>query len=182
VQISVNFSRKHLSNPNLAEDIMAVLQKYEVPPKYIEIEVTETTDEEEQGMLSLFMNKMKQCKISTAIDDFGTGYSSLNILRTFPVDVLKIDKSFIDNGNSDNDSIVLTNIIRMAKELHMDVITEGVEKWSQVKFLHDMKCNKVQGFLFDKPMPRMEFEKKIRTKQYDITKVKDIERAFPAAN
>ncbi len=174
VRVSVNFSRKHLANEEFAESIMAIVDKYHIDHRYIEVEVTETTDEEEQGKLSLFMEKMQESKIAVAIDDFGTGYSSLNILRTFPVDVLKIDKSFIDNGNdTENDQIVLSNIVRMAKELNMDVVTEGVENWEQVEFLNDMGCNTVQGFLFDKPMKREDFEKRIQNPQYDITRVVD---------
>ncbi len=174
VRVSVNFSRKHLSTSDLAEKIVAVLDKYEVEHHYIEVEVTETIDEEEQGMLAAFMEKMQSYQIAVAIDDFGTGYSSLNVLRTFPVEVLKIDKSFIDNGNeTENDNIVLSNIIHMAKQLNMDVVTEGVENWEQVEFLHDMDCNIVQGFLFDKPMSSEEFEQRIQNKQYDITQVED---------
>ncbi len=174
VRISVNFSRKHLSNPEFANKITSVLETYHVEPKYIEVEVTETTDEEEQGLLSRFMDQMQDSQIAVAIDDFGTGYSSLNILRTFPVEILKIDKSFVDNGNeTENDHIVLSNIIHMAKQLNMDVVTEGVENWSQVEFLHDMECNIVQGFLFDKPMPKERFEQRIQNKQYDITQVVD---------
>jgi EAL domain-containing protein (putative c-di-GMP-specific phosphodiesterase class I) len=174
VRISVNFSRRHLTNPKLGDEIVEIIQKYQIPFRYIEIEVTETTDEEEQGMLSHFMNQMRLHQIATAIDDFGTGYSSLNILRSFPVDVLKIDKSFIDDGNiTENDEIVLTNIVKMARELNMDVITEGVESWEQVEFLHDIECNVVQGFLFDRPLPETEFEKKLGMRQYDVTAVQD---------
>jgi EAL domain-containing protein (putative c-di-GMP-specific phosphodiesterase class I) len=174
VRISVNFSRKHLSNPHLAEDILAVVQKYEVPEKYIEIEVTETTDEEEKGLFSKFMSRMNDYNIATSIDDFGTGYSSLNVLRSLPVDVLKIDKTFINEDPiSENDEIILTNIVKMAKELHMDVLTEGVEHWNQVEFLHKIECNVVQGYLFDRPMPQVEFEKKLQKKQYDITKLRN---------
>jgi diguanylate cyclase (GGDEF)-like protein len=174
VRVSVNFSRKHLDNPRLADDIIDMISKYHVPFEYIEIEVTETMDEIEQGRLSIFMNRMREASIATAIDDFGTGYSSLDILRSFPIDVLKIDKSFIDDEEiTESDSIVLSNIIKMAKELNMEVITEGVETWKQVKFLQDMECNLVQGFLFDRPMPEDEFEDKIRMHKYDVSKVND---------
>lgn len=174
VRISVNFSRKHLSNPEFANKICSVLEQYNIEPKYIEVEVTETTDEEEQGLLSAFVNRMKDSQIAVSIDDFGTGYSSLNILRTFPVEILKIDKSFIDQGSDEEtDHIVLSNIIHMAKQLNMDVVSEGVESWNQVEFLHDMDCNIVQGFLFDKPMPKSAFEQRIQNKQYDITRVVD---------
>ncbi len=173
-RVSVNFSRKHLANRHLADNIMDVLRRYNIDPGYIEIEVTETVDEEEQGLLSKFMKKMKDNQISVAIDDFGTGYSSLNILRTFPVDVLKIDKSFIDNQeHTENDQVVLSNIIRMAKQLNMDVVSEGVENWEQIEFLHDMDCNIVQGFLFDKPMKKDDFEQRLQNKRYDVTRVVD---------
>jgi diguanylate cyclase (GGDEF)-like protein len=168
VRISVNFSRKHLSNDHLFEDIMEVIDRYNVPSHFIEIEVTETTDDEEKGKLNSFMGKMRQNQIATAIDDFGTGYSSLNMLRSFPIDVLKIDKSFIDNEKlTNNDTIVLSHIVRMAQELHMDVITEGVEQEEQMKFLQDLGCNVVQGFLFDRPMPEVEFVKRLRERRYD---------------
>ncbi len=174
VRISVNFSRKHLSNPEFASKIVQILDQYNVEHKYIEVEVTETTDEDEQGMLKAFIDQMQDNHIAVAIDDFGTGYSSLNLLRTLPVEVLKIDKSFIDDGNhTENDHIVLSNIIHMAKQLNMDVVTEGVERWEQVEFLHDMECNIVQGFLFDKPMPKERFEQRIQNKRYDITQVVD---------
>jgi EAL domain-containing protein (putative c-di-GMP-specific phosphodiesterase class I) len=174
VRVSVNFSRKHLDNPRLADEIIDMIERYRVPVEYIEIEVTETMDEQEQGRLSVFMNRMREASIATAIDDFGTGYSSLDILRSFPIDVLKIDKSFIDDEEiTESDSIVLSNIIKMAKELNMEVITEGVETWKQVKFLQDMECNLVQGFLFDRPMPEEEFEDKIRMHRYDVSKVND---------
>ena len=174
VRVSVNFSRKHLSNPEFANKIQSVLRQYHIDPQYIEVEVTETTDEEEQGLLSAFVNRMKDSQIAVSIDDFGTGYSSLNILRTFPVEILKIDKSFIDQGiDEETDHIVLSNIIHMAKQLNMDVVSEGVENWKQVEFLHDMECNIVQGFLFDKPMPKVEFEQRIQNKQYDITQIVD---------
>ncbi len=175
VRVSVNFSRKHLLNPDFPQRIIDMINDFGINPKYIEIEITETSDEEEYGMLNVFMEKMKEHGIATAIDDFGTGVSSFNILRNFSVDVLKIDKSFIDDEEiTESDMIVITNIVRMARELDMDVITEGVENWSQVEFLHDIDCHVVQGFLFDRPMPVDEFTERLRMKRYDITKVKDI--------
>ncbi|MBQ9983580.1 MAG: EAL domain-containing protein [Lachnospiraceae bacterium] len=176
VRVSVNFSRRHLSNPNFAENIMDTMKRYGVDSRHIEVELTETTDEEEQGLLAAFVHKMQQYQVPVAIDDFGTGYSSLNLLRSVPVEVLKIDKSFVDGrSTTENDSVVLSNIIRMAKQLNMDVITEGVERWEQVEFLHDMECNVVQGFLFDKPLPKDIFDKRVRAKKYDITEVVDYE-------
>lgn len=167
VRISVNFSRKHLTNQNLAEDIMHVLQKYEIDSKYIEIELTETVDEEEAGLLIAFMKRMRKYNILMTIDDFGTGYSSLNMLRSFPVDVLKIDKSLVDNME-ESDQIILSNVVKMASELKMDVVAEGVETWEQVDYLKTVKCGVVQGFLFDRPMPKEQFEEKMKQKKYVI--------------
>lgn len=165
IRVSVNFSRKHLTNPNLAKEIMSILDRYETESKYIEVELTETVDEAESDMLVAFMEEMKGYNVSMSIDDFGTGYSSLNMLRSFPVDVLKIDKSFIDNLE-ENDRIVLSNIINMATELQMEVVVEGVETMQQLEYLRENNCRIVQGFLFDKPMPKEQFERKISTGNY----------------
>ena len=167
VRVSVNFSRKHLTNPHLADDIMSVLNRYETESRYIEIELTETVDQNEAGLLAAFMGRMKNYHVTMSIDDFGTGYSSLNMLRTFPVDVLKIDRSFILDLEQ-NGKTVLSNIIRMADELHMDVVAEGVETYEQMNYLKSIDCKEVQGFLFDRPMPIENFEQKLISKQYVV--------------
>lgn len=166
-RISVNFSRKHLSNPHLVEDIMDVLRKYDMAGRYIEIELTETVDEVESNLLIEFIKRMKYHKVRISIDDFGTGYSSLNMLRSFSVDVLKIDKSFIDNLDGRN-KIVLSNIIRMAQELSMEVVAEGVETKEQALYLGSIGCHTLQGFLFDKPLPKEEFEAKLQNEVYSL--------------
>ena len=166
-RISVNFSRKHLSNPHLVEDIMDVLRKYELAGRYIEIELTETVDEVESGLLVDFIKRMKYHKVRISIDDFGTGYSSLNMLRSFSVDVLKIDKSFIDDLDERN-KIILSNIIRMAHDLKMEVVAEGVETKEQAVYLREIGCHVLQGYLFDKPIPKEEFEKKIYNEVYSL--------------
>ncbi|MGN0381417.1 MAG: putative bifunctional diguanylate cyclase/phosphodiesterase, partial [Suilimivivens sp.] len=171
VRVSVNLSRKHLANTNLSADIMKILDRYELESKYIEVELTETVDEAESAQLVDFMEKMKKEDVALSIDDFGTGYSSLNMLRSFPVDVLKLDRTFL-NSLEKSDRIVLSNIIRMASELNMDVVAEGVENWQQVDFLQGMACKVVQGFLFDKPMPREEFEEKLRVGKYKVNTLK----------
>ncbi len=169
-RISVNFSRKHLSNPNLAEEIMQILDKYEMESRFVELELTETVSEEESEQLISFMNKMKAYNVYMSIDDFGTGYSSLNLLRFFPVDVLKIDRSFIDTLET-NDRIILSNIIRMAGELGMSVVAEGVEDFYQLECLKEMDCKVVQGSLFDSPMPRDVFERKMIEGKYSFSEM-----------
>lgn len=165
VRVSVNLSRRHLSNPNLAENVLDILNKYELESKYIELELTETVDESESNQFIDFMRKMKQHNVALSIDDFGTGYSSLNLLRSFPADVLKLDKAFLD-CLEENDRIVLSNIIRMAYELHMEVVAEGVENRQQMEYLKNMSCMVVQGFLFDRPMPKSAFEEKLKAGGY----------------
>ena len=168
VQVSVNFSRRDLNYKNLAKEIIDTIQEYDIDPKYIEIEVTETASEDERVMMTNFLSRLKEMEISTAIDDFGTGYSSLSTLRDFPVSVIKIDRSFINNDElNTNDEIVLKNIITMARELGIDVVTEGVERPDQTELLKSVGCNIVQGFLYDNPMPKKEFEKRLIKGVYD---------------
>lgn len=174
VRTSVNMSRKHLSNPNFPDQIIGMIDEFGIDHKYIEIELTETASDEEQGLLNTFMTKMREQGIKTAIDDFGTGVSSFAILRSFPVDVLKVDKSFIDSEFvTDNDAIVISNIVKMANELNLEVITEGVERWKQVIFLRQIGCKLIQGYLFDRPMPYSDFTKRLKMKKYDKKNIKD---------
>lgn len=162
VQVSVNFSRRDLSYKDLAKAIKETIEEYNIDPKYIEIEVTETASEDERIMMTNFLARLRDMKIATAIDDFGTGYSSLSTLRDFPVSVIKIDRSFINNDElNTNDEIVLKNIVTMARELGIDVVTEGVERPDQTQLLKNVGCNVVQGFLYDNPMPKKDFEKRL---------------------
>jgi diguanylate cyclase (GGDEF)-like protein len=168
VRISTNFSRRNLANPDFSENIMKILAAYDIPKRFIEVEVTETISEEENDRLSRFIREMHRSEIVMAIDDFGTGYSSLNLLRDFSADVLKLDKSFIDgHTGTKRDSVVVSNVAKMANELDMSVITEGVEKWEQVEFLKSVNIDMVQGFLFDKPLPKSSFEQRLKHKVYD---------------
>ena len=168
VRISTNFSRRNLRSPDFSDRIRRILAAYDIPKRYIEVEVTETMSEEENDRLSRFIQDMRDSEIAMAIDDFGTGYSSLNLLRDFSADVLKLDKSFIDgHTGTRRDSVVVSNVAKMAKELDMSVITEGVERWDQVEFLKSVNINMVQGFLFDKPLPKEDFEQRLQHKTYD---------------
>ncbi|MER2055472.1 MAG: GGDEF domain-containing phosphodiesterase, partial [Clostridia bacterium] len=168
VRISTNFSRRNLADPEFPEKIRKILSKYNIPKAFIEVEVTETISEEENDRLSRFIREMHDSSIAMAIDDFGTGYSSLNLLRDFSADVLKLDKSFIDgHTGTRRDSVVVSNVAKMASELDMSVITEGVEKEEQVEFLKSVNIDLVQGYLFDKPLPKAAFEQRLKKKVYD---------------
>ncbi len=167
VQISVNFSRRDLNYKNLANEVMEIIDESGIDRKLIQIEVTETASEDERLLMTTFLKKLKENGIETAIDDFGTGYSSLSNLRDFPVSMIKIDRSFINNDVVNmNDEIVLRNIINMAKELGIEVLTEGVERPDQVDLLKSVGCKYAQGYLYDNPMPDKDFEKRLSKRIY----------------
>jgi len=167
VRVSVNFSQQHLQNSRLSEQIVSIMHQYHVDSKYIEVELTEMSGSKNHDALLEFLRKMRDNGICTSIDDFGTGYSSLNMLREFKADIIKLDKSFIDRislnvADYRVDEIVIENIIRMAQELNLEIISEGVETSHQAEFLKRVHCNMAQGFLFDKPLPHDEFEKRLK--------------------
>lgn len=168
VCISTNFSKVHLSNRDLAERIISIVKKYDVNPDYLEIELTEMSGEDDFEAMSDFIQCVRAHGISVSIDDFGTGYSTLNMLKDLEVDVIKLDKSFLDNLEQQrkSDRIVIKNIINMVKELEMTILAEGVESWEQLKFLRDMKCAIVQGYLFDRPLMKEEFELRLKERRH----------------
>ncbi|MBR5766812.1 MAG: EAL domain-containing protein [Lachnospiraceae bacterium] len=171
-RVSVNFSKHHLRNPNLVDDIMAVITSHGISPTLIEIELTESASGEDYVMLGQFIDELKTHGIFTSIDDFGTGYSSLSLLKDLHVNVIKIDKSFVDNiaGKDKRDRIILGSILTMVTGLGMEVIAEGCEDEEQARILKEMDCTTIQGYLFDKPMACEEFTKKLADKFiYDVS-------------
>ena len=173
VPCSVNFSRRDLADKTLPKKIMEIVRKYGVDKSEIVIEVTETASEDESMQMIDFLGKLKEYGVETSIDDFGTGYSSLSALREYPVSEIKIDRSFINKKLGTSDEIIIRSIIDMARQLNIDVITEGVEKIFQKDFLHKLGCDRLQGYLYDKPLPQELFEEKLNRGRYEI--VKDFE-------
>ena len=118
-------------------------------------------------MLTQAVDILKGYGIASSMDDFGTGSSSLSLLTSLPVDVLKIDKSLLEaDVISERERVIVTNIVRMVQDLDIDVIMEGVETVEQVNFLKQINCNLVQGFLFDRPLPKEEFEERLQRVKY----------------
>lgn len=171
-RISSNFSKIHLANPNFAEDVIEIVKRYNVEPRYIEIELTESSGYSDFDALTHFVDRMNHEHIHTSIDDFGTGYSSLSMLKDINVDVVKIDKSFLSKTGSEDSQQekMLGNVIRMINDLDRTVICEGVENEEQLDFLKKAECNIIQGYFFDKPLPREEFEKRLRDPEYKHNK------------
>ena len=159
VPASCNLSRRDFEIEDIEQKVIDIIRKYNVRTDDIVIEVTETTNLEENARLAKFIDAMHKNGIMTSIDDFGTGYSSLSVLRDFKVNEIKIDRSFINREVLTNsDEIIIGSIIDMAKRLSINVICEGVETIQQADFLIRLGCNNAQGFLYSKPLPKEEFE------------------------
>ena len=164
VPASCNLSRKDFENEDIEQRIIDIIKKYNVKTEDIVIEVTETTNLEENERLAKFINTMWKNGIMTSIDDFGTGYSSLSVLRDFKVNEIKIDRSFINRKTlTQTDEIIIGSIIDMAKRLNINVICEGVETIKQAEFLVRLGCYRAQGFYYSKPVPKLEFENMLQT-------------------
>jgi len=153
ITLSANVSVRHLMKNNFIEDIKTLIDKYDVSPERIEIEITESImiDSAEKALQRI--DELKQLGMKVAIDDFGTGYSSLSYLNNFPTDMLKIDKSFIDNMNlNESSKQYVAMIISIGHTLDLKVISEGVESADQVKVLKDIGCDYIQGYVWGRPM------------------------------
>jgi EAL domain-containing protein (putative c-di-GMP-specific phosphodiesterase class I) len=132
------------------------LEETKLEPHYLELEITESIVQNIDESLCI-LKTLKSLGVQISLDDFGTGYSSLSYLRHLPVDTLKIDKSFIDDINTNEKAIVKT-IIDMANNLEFEVIAEGIENKKQLTLLNEMNCGYGQGYLFSKPLAKREFE------------------------
>ncbi|MDH5393746.1 MAG: EAL domain-containing protein [Gammaproteobacteria bacterium] len=152
LRISVNVSAKQFRNPNLLETVKSALTLSGLKPELLELELTETMFVDNTEHAIEIMHQLKKLGVSLSIDDFGSGYSSLSYLKLFPVDYLKIDRSFIKDLNTDHkDAAITTTIIALAKSLNLGLIAEGVENEFQMQFLRDQKCDELQGYLFSQP-------------------------------
>lgn len=154
-RVSVNLSARQFQQHDIAKLVTQVLAETGLEPKYLELELTESTIMRNAEEAVSMLNALHALGIGLAIDDFGTGYSSLSYLKRFPVDRLKIDRSFVsDIGTSGDDETITSAIIALAHSLNLQVIAEGVETLEQLDFLKDRACDEMQGFYFSRPMPR----------------------------
>jgi diguanylate cyclase (GGDEF)-like protein/PAS domain S-box-containing protein len=155
--ISVNLSARQFLQPNLIKDIQDVLIEFSLPAEALRLELTESTVMGDPAAAIEMLEEIKALGISLAIDDFGTGYSSLSYLHRFPLDTLKIDRSFIsgdgDGKHSDEGTEIARTILPMASNLHLDVVAEGVETGEQLDLLKKLNCKYGQGFYFSRPLP-----------------------------
>jgi len=158
-KVSVNISARQFSDGQLGTRIANILKETGLPPACLELELTESILMREVSEAMQILAGLKNLGLSIAVDDFGTGYSSLNYLKQFPIDVLKIDRTFVDGlPSGEQDAQIARAIIAMAHSLNLAVIAEGVETQEQLDFLREHGCDEVQGYLFGRPMPPSQFE------------------------
>lgn len=165
VCVSVNLSRCNLGDPELLDRIVSVTQKYRIPAGAVEIEITETATEVSFRELQKLVTGLREAGIPCSLDDFGAGYSSMSTLSEIPWNYIKIDRSLVPVGNGEPEDekrkILIRSIVSMAESLGISCITEGVETLSQSMFLKSINCYLIQGFFFDRPMCKEDFEKKL---------------------
>ncbi len=163
VCIAVNLSLRQLIDENLLKDIQAALNESGMPPNLLELEITESMVMHNPSKLIQLLTKIKDMGVRLAIDDFGTGYSSLAQIKHFPIDTLKVDRSFIRNLPQDSEDKAITEaIITMGKTLSLTVVAEGVETIEQENYLREHVCDEMQGFYFSKPVKADDFADLLR--------------------
>ena len=159
MRLSVNFSARQFQQPSFITSVAEILKTTNLDPRWVEVEITESSIMKEPDQAIEKLHELKLMGIRVAIDDFGTGYSSLNYLKRFPIDTLKIDKTFVADVCKDpHDTAIVRAIITLGHALDLTVIAEGVETQEQLKYLSSLGCDVVQGFLFSKSLSAPVFE------------------------
>ena len=161
ITISFNLSRMHFYSETVVEDIIKLAEEHNVPPQYLEIEVTESVFFEAQEMIVKKVEALREYGFKVSVDDFGSGYSSLSLIGVLPVDVVKLDKSFVrESLKSPRSGDLMKGLIRILNEIKLEIVCEGVETPEEEKMVNEYGCDEVQGYLYDKPIPTEEFENK----------------------
>lgn len=142
---------------------MELVEKYNLEPKDLQLEITETVYTEEKQVIYSIISELQEAGFKILMDDFGSGYSSLNMLKDAPIDVLKLDMAFMRNLDNENErnNIIVESIVELSKKLNISVVVEGVESEKQVNFLKSIGAEVIQGYYFAKPIPTDEYEKLI---------------------
>ena len=162
VPVSVNVSRAHFIEDDLAEQIRDICLEANCPAEYIEIEVTESAFFDDKNKMIETIRKLQSYGFSVSMDDFGSGYSSLNSLKDLPLNILKLDAGFFAEGDDDDRSkVVVSEALKLAKSLNMKTVAEGIEDKVQVDFLAREGCDMIQGYYFAKPMPASDYESRM---------------------
>ncbi|UTW13398.1 putative bifunctional diguanylate cyclase/phosphodiesterase [Marinobacterium rhizophilum] len=170
LRVAVNFSACQFRQKNLVELVKAVLDENELPPECLEVEITESVLMQDTAASLKTLQELRACGVSISLDDFGTGYSSLSYLKRFPVDALKIDRSFVSDIPQDEDDVAINSaIIAMAAKLNISVIAEGVETLEQLEFLRNEGCGLVQGYYLQRPASAQDLASILRNGKTPLT-------------
>ena len=162
LRVAVNISPSHLAKDNFVERLHLILQENEIPPTMLEIEITEMSFLDQNMSLLNTIEQLKAMGITLSIDDFGTGYSSLSYLKKFPVDTLKIDRSFVHKMNENSADVAMVSaIISLARALKLQVVAEGVEEVEDIQLLKDFNCEFVQGYYYSRPLKVDDFSSRL---------------------
>jgi diguanylate cyclase (GGDEF)-like protein len=156
--VAVNLSPRQFQSADLLRDITEALEASRLKPQFLELEITEAEAMQDVEKGILVLHALKDIGVRVAIDDFGTGYSCLSYLKRFPIDTLKLDGSFLQDINSPHDQQLALGVIALAHSLNLKVIAEGVETIGQLAFLRENACDRLQGYLFSRPMPPASFD------------------------
>ncbi|MFI3249433.1 MAG: EAL domain-containing protein [Eubacteriales bacterium] len=161
IPISVNLSQRDLLTPNLAEKLINILDQYDVPVRYIHLEITESAyAADEEGALNV-TSELKNCGFHLEMDDFGKGYSSLNMIAQLPIDTLKLDMKFLE-GDSANSGQVISFVTSLASHMDLVTVAEGIETQEQLEFLQSIRTDCGQGYLFSRPLEKADFDAYMR--------------------
>ena len=160
LRVAVNLSGHYFSQPDFSKRLFSIIKQVNLQPKYLELELTESIFIKDTKSVNLILKEMQSLGIQIAIDDFGTGYSSLNYLKKFSFNTLKIDRCFVNGIVNDAQAAALTTaIIQMARSMSLKTVAEGVETEAELSFLRQQRCDEIQGYLFSRPLPAIEFTK-----------------------
>ncbi|PSB34805.1 EAL domain-containing response regulator [Chlorogloea sp. CCALA 695] len=160
LRVAVNLSGHYFSQPDFSKRLFSIIKQVNLQPKYLELELTESIFIKDAESVNLILKEMQSLGVQIAIDDFGTGYSSLNYLKKFSFNTLKIDRCFVTGIVNDAQAAALTTaIIQMARSMSLKTVAEGVETEAELSFLRQQRCDEIQGYLFSRPLPVIEFTK-----------------------
>lgn len=160
--IEINLSVAQCMQANLAQKLSAIVERHQIDPRRINLEITETAVESTKDVMTENLAALRKMGFHFSLDDYGTGYSNIQRIATLPLNIVKVDKCFTDKYTDEDTQIILANTIRMLKGLRLEVVIEGVETAEQLDFFKGLDCEHIQGYYFSKPLPREEFMQFIR--------------------
>jgi EAL domain-containing protein (putative c-di-GMP-specific phosphodiesterase class I) len=169
LRVGVNVSARQFHQQHLAETVLKILEETSLAPEYLELELTESSIMSNAEATIDVLTRLKTMGVTISIDDFGTGFSSLSYLKRLPIDTLKIDRAFIRDVSTDpDDAALVMAIVTLAHNLRLQVVAEGVETDEQLRFLHLLRCDEVQGYRFSKPLAASGLEQLLALKPAEL--------------